>query len=89
MLFRARKVMDEIEDYWERGRGTVVPPTDQVMHALAVYGWDLRDTLSRTAASCRAAIAGRDDTDAFLRQIVSHNGERAALSVFPGWDDEV
>ena len=37
-LFRARQYLDEIEDYWERGAGSVVPEFTDYMHVLAVYG---------------------------------------------------
>lgn len=80
-LFRARRLLDDIEDYWERGPGAVVPRLDGYVHALAVYGWDLRDVLSRSAASCRAAI-GRP-RDAWLQQLVENHADRAALRVYP------
>ena len=63
-LFRARAVMDEIEDYWERGPGATAAVLTGINHALAVYGWDLRDALERTADSCRAVdpdAEGRPD----------------------------
>src|SRR5438067_1124182 len=42
-LFDARRFMDQVEDYWERGVGATVPPVDGILHNLAIYGWDLRD----------------------------------------------
>jgi lysophospholipase L1-like esterase len=81
-LFRLRDLMDDIEDYWERGPGSAPPtPTRAFMHALAVYGWDLRDALERTAASCAALIGVPSDD--FIQQSVEHGGERAALRVYP------
>ena len=80
-LFRARQVMDEIEDYWERGPGATAPVIAGYNHCLAVYGWDLRDALSRTAKSCETAIATPNDS--LLDQIVENNGARAALRVYP------
>jgi hypothetical protein len=79
--FHARNLMDEIEDYWERGPGSVVPKLTGVNHNLGIYGWDLRDALERTYNSCSKGLAGAKD-DA-LRQIVERNGERAALRVYP------
>jgi hypothetical protein len=84
-LFRARGFMDEVEDYWERGPGRSAPLISAYNHALAVYGWDLRDTLSKTAASCAAAIEAPNDD--LLSQIVQNNSERAALRVYPRWSD--
>ncbi|MDO8145192.1 hypothetical protein [Isoptericola sp. 178] len=80
-LFRARQLMDEIEDYWERGPGAHPTEVAGAMHVLGIYGWDLRDALSKTAASCRRAIG--EPRDALLSQIVENNGERAALLVYP------
>jgi len=84
-LFRARQVMDEIEDYWERGPGATAPVIAGYNHCLAVYGWDIRDALSRTAKSCETAIATPNDS--LLDQIVENNGARAALRVYPRWDE--
>jgi hypothetical protein len=84
-LFRARQLLDQIEDYWERGAGSRIPAVSSYVHSLAVYGWDLRDALVRTAASCEAAI-GRP-RDNLLRQVVEHNAERAARQVYPQWPD--
>jgi hypothetical protein len=84
-LFRARHFMDEIEDYWERGAGSTAPLIGKVNHNLAVYGWDLRDALDKTARTCVAAIAAPNDD--LLEQVIENNGERAALRVYPHWDD--
>src|SRR5262249_24797892 len=32
--------LDRIEDYWERGPGTQTPTYDEILHNLAIYGWD-------------------------------------------------
>jgi GDSL-like Lipase/Acylhydrolase len=91
-LFRARGFMDEVEDYWERGAGLTVPALSTRNHALAVYGWDLRDALSKSAKSCRDVI--KRPNDDVLNQIVENNGERAALRVYPNnpsepaWEQE-
>ena len=84
-LFRARQVMDEIEDHWERGPGATAPVIAGYNHCLAVYGWDLRDALSRTAKSCETSIATPNDS--LLDQIVENNGARAALRVYPRWNE--
>src|ERR1700754_2718683 len=85
-LFRARALMDEIEDYWERGPGATPPVVRGINHDLAVYGWDLRDVLDRTYASCEAALG--EPKDDLLSQIVQGNSERAALRVYPSGDEQ-
>jgi hypothetical protein len=84
-LFRARQFLDEVEDYWERGPGHTAPSLSAYNHCLAVYGWDLRDALGKTAASCEEALAAPNDD--LLSQIVQNNGERAALRVYPHWSE--
>ena len=85
-LFRVRQLMDEIEDYWERGAGRTAPVIAAYNHCLAVYGWDLRDALEKTAEACQDRIDAPSDD--WLRQVVENNGDRAALRVYPGWSDE-
>lgn len=82
-LFKAREFIDRVEDYWERGPGQTAPFISAYNHALAVYGWDLRDALTKSAVSCDAVVKAPND-DAF-RQIVENNSERAALRVYPHW----
>jgi hypothetical protein len=84
-LFRARHLMDEIEDYWERGAGTHAPTIAGINHCLAVYGWDLRDALDKTARSCEETIG--EPNDDLLKQVIENNGERAALRVYPHLDE--
>lgn len=50
-LFHLRQHLAEAEDWWEKGPGSQPPPGGPIMHNLAVYGWDLRDALARTADS--------------------------------------
>ena len=83
-LFRARQFMDTVEDYWERGAGRDAPVISAYNQALAVYGWDLRDALSRTAASCESAV--KEPKDDLLSQVIENNTERAALRVYPHWN---
>ena len=82
-LFRARRLMDETEDYWERGLGSVAPDVPAYYHALAMYSWDLRDALSQTAAGLQARLG--PDRDNAVRQLVGNHIERAALRVYPHW----
>ena len=84
-LFRGRQFLDDVEDYWERGAGSTAPVLAAYNHCLAVYGWDLRDALERTARSCEQAIGTPKDD--LLNQIIENNGARAALRVYPRWSD--
>ena len=56
-VFKVRNLMNDIEEYWERGRGVVPPNIGAYNHALAVFSWDLRDALEKTAAICATAAA--------------------------------
>jgi hypothetical protein len=80
-LFTLRQHMDEVEDYWERGPGSGHPVVAPPRHLLAVYGWDLRDALERTADRELAAV--RPPRDDLVSQLVSDHGSRAALRVLP------
>lgn len=80
-LFHARRYMDEAEDYWERGPGSRDPLVTTINHNLGVYGWDLRDVLSKNAEFCREAI--KTPSDNLLKQFVQNSGDRAALRVLP------
>ena len=48
-VFRVRQHLAEAEDWWDEGPGSRLPPRGAINHNLAIYGWDLRDALSRTA----------------------------------------
>jgi hypothetical protein len=78
-LFRARHFMDRVEDWWERGSGARVPNIAGINHNLGVYGWDLRDTLERTADVLEMEIV--EPTDHLFRQIIEDANQRAALRV--------
>lgn len=83
---RVRRFMDDVEDYWERGPGQTASDLASINHCLAVYGWDLRDALERTAQSCGQAIA-RPSENAFA-QLVENANHRAAMRVYPHWSDD-
>ena len=76
-----RSQMDEIEDYWERGPGSTSPNVPDIHHNLGIYGWDLRDALSRTAGVCAAAIERPKDN--WFLQVVENANDRAAVRVLP------
>ena len=77
--FTVRHFMAEVENWWERGPGSNVPEFQDLNHNLAVFGWDMRDALDRTAKICFEAI-GKPKNQLF-RQIVENANERAALRV--------
>lgn len=79
-LIRLRRLMDEVEDYWERGPGSI-PTSHDFVHDLAAYGWTLHDATTRTATTCQAVIGPARDN--LFAQIPEHDGERAALRVYP------
>ncbi len=83
-----RNHLDQIEDYWERGVGVHLPVQPLINHDLAVYGWDLRNTLERTADICQQAIAAQPVKDDFLQQIVENANDRAALRVLNSARDQ-
>lgn len=78
-LFSVRQYMDDVENYWERGAGLRIPNQRGINHNLAVYGWELRNTLSMNADICLARI--KKPKDNLVRQIVENANEIAALRV--------
>jgi hypothetical protein len=78
-LFRVRHLLDQIEDWWERGAGSQLPNVIGINHNLGIYGWDVRDALYWTADLLQAQIAA--PTDQLLSQTVQNANERAALRV--------
>ncbi|MGA7933939.1 MAG: hypothetical protein WCA35_10365 [Kovacikia sp.] len=80
-LLFLRQYLDDVEDYWERGEGLQLPAQTAINHNLAVYGWDLRNTISRTADICQKVLDAHPPKDDFLKEIVENHNERAALRV--------
>ncbi len=78
---RVRDFMDQVEDYWERGPGSVLPDTPLINHNLSVYGYDLRDALDRTADDCLRRLDRVRDN--LFSEVPQNNSDRAALRVFP------
>ena len=79
---RVRSYMDRIEDYWERGPGSRTPPGGPPpFHNLAVYGWDLLDTLALDADRLQARITAGAPKDDVVRQIVENDNDRVGLVV--------
>ena len=62
-------------------RGSEAQTSEEILHNLAIYGWDLRDTLSLNATSVRGRL-GRPRDDVWLpKQKVRGRQRRAALVV--------
>lgn len=80
-LLFLRDYLDKVEDYWEREEGSRLPTERQINHNLAVYGWDLRNTLSRNAEICQRVLDAHPAKDDFLKQVVEYHNERAAIRV--------
>ena len=53
--FRARQHLADAEHWWEDGPGSQTPQLAGICHNLGVYGWDLRDVLSRNADNAGSA----------------------------------
>jgi hypothetical protein len=80
-LLFLRQQLDKVEDYWERGEGTALPTQREINHNLAIYGWDLRNILSRNADICQHVINTHPPKDDFIQQVVENHNERAAIQV--------
>lgn len=76
-----RQYLDINENYWERGEGSLFPIQQGINHNLAVYGWDLRNTISRNADICINLLKKQPPKDDFLRLIVENHNDRAAIRV--------
>ena len=59
-LFHARHHLAESEHWWDTGPGSVLPPRGPINHNLGVYGWDLRDALSRNADNAHEGLRTPD-----------------------------
>jgi hypothetical protein len=78
-FFKARHLLDEIEDWWERGGGSHLPNITGINHNLGIYGWDVRDAMYWTADLLEKEIQA--PTDQWLAQTIQNGNERAALRV--------
>ena len=81
-VLAARRMLEAHEDYWERGDGAAAPPFNGINHNLAIYGWDLRDSLERTADSAKAEIGHPRDN--FWPSLPQSAGALSALRVLDG-----
>ncbi|BAZ39106.1 hypothetical protein NIES4101_50580 [Calothrix sp. NIES-4101] len=76
-----RQYLDRVENYWERGEGTKFPQEGKINHNLAIYGWDIRNTLSRNADICLDVIAKNPPKNDWMRKVVENHNERASCYV--------
>ncbi|WP_278312459.1 SGNH/GDSL hydrolase family protein [Lolliginicoccus levis] len=81
--FTVQSWMAEVEDYWERGPGSVTPPPAPINHNLSMFGWDLRDSLEWTFDRCAGVLDANPPSDDLLDQRVENASFRAALRVYP------
>lgn len=81
LLWFLRNFLEEQEDYWERGAGSQMSQSGKIYHNLAVYGWDLRNTLSRNADIIQAILTAKPAKDNVLPTVVENHNDRAALRV--------
>jgi hypothetical protein len=85
-VFRLRRILARVRDYWDSGPGSRQPDPGEIPHNLAIYGWDLRDALSKDYQWCQRRLAEPVSRGVLgsLFPRVSHDNERAALRVLRG-----
>ena len=66
-IVRVREMLDDTEDYWERGRGSLPASRRVSYHNLSVWGFEVRDTYTVSEGVCRSAIG--PPSDDLLRQV--------------------
>ena len=59
-VFRVVHMLDDVEDYWERGKGSK-PIADVLFHNLAVWGFEVGDAYGITPAICREKMGKPKD----------------------------
>src|SRR5215475_8122896 len=87
-LFQLHNMLDTVEDFWERGQGANPPNIKGILHNLAIYGWDVRDVLSRNADICAHDIAAPNDNLFLWQEIVENANDRTAVRVLNSARDE-
>jgi hypothetical protein len=85
-LFHARHWMAQAEQYWEHGPGSQIPRVALINHNLAVFGWDLRDTLERTFDYCYGEM---QEPKQQLIPNIENGNNLAALRVLPSGDNHL
>lgn len=59
-FFQTRQRLAEAEHWWDGGPGSVMPSRGPINHNLGIYGWDLRDALSRNADNAHEGLRTPD-----------------------------
>ncbi len=77
--FHSRHLMDQVEDWWERGPGSQMPHLTGINHNLGIYGWDLRDAISNSIQEMHSRWHRPKDN--VLREVVDNANEIAAIRV--------
>ena len=77
--FTVHHLLNQIRVYWEQGPGSKVPKIDGIMHNLAVSGFDIRDLMTCTADTERAAMTPHKDP--LLHPLVNNAQQLTALYV--------
>jgi len=78
-VLAARRLLEVHEDFWERGPAARPARGTEINHNLAIFGWDLRDTLSRDAENCRDELV--DARDKPWPSAPENSGPLAAMRV--------
>ncbi len=87
-IVTVHRSLDEIEDYWERGPGSLPLPDTTYHHNLAVWGYEIGDALDLTANRCDDEIP--QPRDSWLAQVPERALYRTARRVLnpsasPDW----
>ncbi|GAA4800882.1 hypothetical protein GCM10023200_42140 [Actinomycetospora chlora] len=86
-VFDVQRYLDQNEDYWERGDGShYLKESSARNHALAVFGYDIRDALEWTANKCIEELGRSPSSDRYWSLVPDNAIHRAALRVFPTGD---
>lgn len=85
--FRIRAWMDEIEDYWERGDGTLAENPLGIYHNLACWGMTVDDAVHLTAGHCKHKCDEKPASDNLFNQVPEKAFYRSAYRVLNPWQD--
>jgi hypothetical protein len=93
LLDQIRRLMNDVEHYWERGEGSTAVDAatadgfdlSRVHHNLAIWGQDIRDALSLDVTRLKNRVrTDKNRRNNALNQFVSAPGERSALITLEG-----
>jgi hypothetical protein len=73
-----------VDDYWDKGAGFQTPHQPDFNENLGMYGWDLRDALSRSRGVLAQQLADRPPQPHLYRPGVADDGQIAGLRVLAG-----